>query len=85
MGTCPCEKGDKIDLTYIINDKWNNVKQVYKNTHPETETPEIKNVNLKNNSQKSICLSYAKDLVIGGLITLDEIETYTNKFLKFLE
>lgn len=37
-GDCPCKKGDKIDLTYVINGQWKNVQQIYKSEQPPVNT-----------------------------------------------
>jgi len=37
-GTCPCQKGDQVDVKFVVNGQWNNIEQVYKSEEPPRQS-----------------------------------------------
>ena len=54
---------------------------------PEVEqpTPKVKEPNFRSPVNRSISISYAKDLCAAGKIELKDLTTYADKFLQYIE
>jgi len=49
-----------------------------------TEIPKKSETPLQNTKDRAVSISYAKDLVVGGIIDLKDLTIYADKFLNYI-
>lgn len=88
------KKGAMKGYAHPIGDtsKWCNEekkKPVSEGTHlvdaPPSQAEKVKEPNYRNPVNRSVAVSYAKDLVTAGKIELKELSAYADKFLQYIE
>ena len=86
-GYAEFKEGDEVQINYESDGKYNTIKaitMIKECTDVVIKTEEFVGEKIDTRIN-SMAISYCKDLIVGGIIKLEEIETYANKFKNYME
>jgi len=82
-GEAGCKMGDKVDVEYVINGQWKNVKKL----EVLESSPEKPDTALEASRRRHAtdCVLKSADMIIAGKISRDELESEAKRLFKAID